>query len=298
MRNDVEYQRMRDPQEIEDTRRRLLYKYVEENGAVTPETARKNVLVRPKTASKPARSGPELDPSVPMSPTEFERHVDALESDGYLTVDDGTLRVAAPVADEAETVPRDGAATDVTVRPARQEDSEAILDVVETVAGEETYVVAARLAEELHRDDALMRFNEAGDRMFFVATVDESAADEDADGDGAGSQEETVVGWLHVGGVRAPEMGHTATLTLGVRADYRDHGLGAALMDRGLDWAREQGYRKVYQNLPATNEGAIDFLESHGWAVESTREGHYLLDDELVDEVQLAVWVDEDGHKR
>jgi GNAT superfamily N-acetyltransferase len=273
---------MTDPMEIDDARRRLLYKYVERQGAVTREAARRNVLVRPKTASKPARSGPELEPSVPMSPSEFDRHVDALEDGGYLSVDDGTLRVAAPVDDAAETVVLDD--TEATVRPARQEDSAGIVDVVETVAGEERYVVAARLAADLRRDDALLRFNEAEDRMFFVATVDEGEDEDEGD--------DRVVGWLHVGGSRAPEMGHTATLTLGVLADHRGHGIGAALVDRGLAWAREQGYRKVYQSLPATNEGAIDFLETNGWSVESTREGHYQLDGDLVDEVQLAIWVD------
>jgi GNAT superfamily N-acetyltransferase len=224
-----------------------------------------------------------------MSITEFDRHVEALDDEGYLTVDDGTLRVAAPVADDAETVALDDAETvalddaEATVRPARQEDSAGIVDVVETVASEAGYVVAARLAADLHRDDALMRFNEAEDRVFFVGTV--ADGDEDAG--------ETVVGWLHVGGVKAPKMRHTATLTMGVLADYRDHGLGAALLNRGLAWARERGYRKVYQNLPATNEGAVDFLEANGWTVEATREGHYLFDDDLVDEVQLAIWLDE-----
>jgi ribosomal protein S18 acetylase RimI-like enzyme len=282
---------MRDPMEIDDPRRRLLYKYVEENGAVARETARRNVLVRPKTASKPARSGPELDPSVPMPPAEFDRHVAGLEDEGYLTVDDGTLRVAAPVGDDAETVALDGA--EATVRPARQEDSAGIVDVVETVAGEDAYVVATRLAEEVDRDGALMRFNETEDRVFFVATVGEESAKGDTGEEGAEAAGETVVGWLHVGGVKAPKMHHTATLTMGVLADYRDHGLGAALLDRGLTWAREQGYRKVSQNLPATNEGAIDFLEAHGWTVEATREGQYLFGDDLVDEAQLAVWLDE-----
>lgn len=282
MQNRVVTQPMADPMEIEDPRRRLLYRYVERQGTVARETARRNVLVRPKTASKPARSGPELEPSVPMSPGEFDRHVDALEDDGYLAVDDGTLRVAAPVDDAAETVALEDREGEVTVRPARQEDGAGIVDVVETVAGEERYVVAARLAADLRRDDALLRFNEAEDRMFFVATADEG--DEGA---------EAVIGWLHVGASRAPEMGHTATLTLGVRADHRGHGIGAALVDRGLAWAREQGYRKVYQSLPATNEGAIDFLETNGWSVEATREGHYQLDGELVDEVQLAIWVDD-----
>jgi ribosomal protein S18 acetylase RimI-like enzyme len=88
-------------------------------------------------------------------------------------------------------------------------------------------------------------------------------------------------------------MDHTATLTVGVSEPYRGHGLGTTLMDKGLAWASETGYLKVYQNLPATNEQAIAFLEANDWTVESTREGHYRIDDNLVDEVQLAIWLDE-----
>jgi len=278
---------MNDSQRIDDARRRLLYKYVEENGAVAPETARKDVLVRPKTASKPARSGPALEPSVPMSPAEFERHVDALEDEGYLTVIDGRLRVALPGDEDATAVDLDDGAA--TVRPARQEDGDGLVDVIETVAAGAEYVVAARLAEEIDRGGALLRHNEREDRVFFVATV----ADDGGDGATAAAGGERTVGWLHVGGGNAPNTGHTATLTLGVLADYRGRGLGSALMDRGLAWARERGYRKVYQNLPATNERAISFLEANGWTVESTRAGHYRIDDELVDEVQLAVWLDD-----
>jgi len=264
-----------DPLQIDHARQRRIYEYVERNGAVERETARKDVLVRPETASKPARSGSDLDPSVSMSAAEFDRHVSALEDDGYLTERDGTLRVAVPLDDDATTVALEGDET-ATVRAARQEDIDGIVELIETVAADDRYVVAARLAATVARDDVLLRYNEDEDRVFFVATVDED-----------------IVGWLHVGGVKAPKMGHTATLTLGVADGYRGYGLGSALMDRGLAWARDQGYRKVYQNIPATNDRAIAFLEAAGWSVESTREGHYRIDDGLVDEVQLAIWLDD-----
>jgi ribosomal protein S18 acetylase RimI-like enzyme len=260
--------------EFDDARQRRIYEYVERRGAVEPETVRKSVLVHPESGSKPARSGGAVEPSVSMSAEEFDAHLSALESEGYLEEVEGKLRVALPLEDNATTVPLED--EDATVRPARQEDIDGIVGVVETVAAAEEYVVAARLAREVSRDDVLLRRNERQDRVFFVATVDED-----------------VVGWLHVGGERAPQMGHTATLTVGVLEDYRDSSIGSTLMAYGLEWAADRGYLKVYQNLPASNERAIAFLEDAGWSVESTREGHYRIGDELVDEVQLAIWLDE-----
>ncbi|WP_267640013.1 GNAT family N-acetyltransferase [Haloarchaeobius amylolyticus] len=255
-------------------RRRQIYQYVERRGAVEREEARQNVLVRPESASKPARSGPELDPSVPMPAEEFDRHVAALVGDGYLEERAGKLRVALPVEDEEATVELPEA--EATVRPARQEDIAGIVDVIEAIAARDEYVVAKRLAQTVSHDEVLRRHNRSENRVFFVATVDDEP-----------------VGWLHVEAVQLPMMDHTAELTVGILEDYRGHGLGSTLMERGLGWARSQGYRKVYQNMPATNEQAIRFLEEAGWTAESARDGHYLIDGELVDEVQLAIWVDE-----
>jgi len=260
--------------QFDHERRRRIYEYVEQNGAVKPEAARKALLVKPETSSKPARSGGDLDPSVPMPREEFEHHVSILERDGHIEEVDGRLRVALPIDADATTVEFDDLTA--TVRPARQEDISGIVGVIESIAAVSSYVVATRLANEVTRDEVLLRHNESEDRVFFVATVDDDA-----------------VGWLHVEVVQAPMMNHTAELTVGVLEQYRGNGLGSTLMERGLEWAERRGTRKVYQNLPATNKPAISFLEDAGWTVESTRDGHYCIDDELVDEVQLAVWLDE-----
>jgi GNAT superfamily N-acetyltransferase len=175
---------------------------------------------------------------------------------------------------DVETVDLDGVTAEV--RPARQEDITGVIGVVRTVAAEADNVVAARLAEQVGRDDVLLRHNEEESRVFFVATVEGDA-----------------VGWLHVEALKYPRMDHTAELTLGVLDEYRGHGLGTALMACGLDWAGERGYLKVYQNLPATNERAIRFLAENGWTEEYRRDGHYLLDGEFVDEVGLAVWLED-----
>jgi len=263
---------MSDRQQFDDARRRTIYEYVERTGAVEPEAARTDISVEPDTDSKPARSGAKL--SVSMSPEEFDHHVSILQRNGHIEEKGGKLRVAVPLAEDTDTVAFDDLTA--TVRRARQEDISEIVGVVETVAEEERYVVAQRLAERVTRDDVLLRYNESEDRVFFVATVDDD-----------------TIGWLHVGGAKEPQMEHTARLTLGILEQYRGNGLGSTLMDRGLEWADSQGYRKIYQSVPASNEPAIDFLEAEGWRVESTRDGHYCIDGDLVDETQLAIWLDE-----
>jgi len=276
----VDSQNMDEFEGFDHEHRRRIYDCVERRGAVRAETVRRKVTVEAPSSSKPARSGPDLNPTMPMPREEFEHHVSMLKRDGYLEGHGETLRVAMPIDADATTVDLPEREVDATVRPARQEDITGIVAVVESIAEEGDYAVAQRLVDEVTRDDVLLRHNESENRVFFVATVDDDA-----------------VGWLHVEAVQSPMMDHTAELTVGVIEAYRGNGIASTLMERGLEWAEEHGLRKVYQNLPATNETAVEFLESEGWVVESTREDHYRTDDGFVDEVGLATWLG-DGEAR
>lgn len=255
-----------------DARRRQIYEYVEQHGAVPPSEVRREVRVTPESASKPTRSG--TAEMVPIPAEEFRHHVSILKRDGYLVERDGRLEVGIQAGSESVEVEADGVTA--VVRLAQQQDLTGIVGVIEQVAAEGHHVVAKRLAEEVTRTDVLLRHNESRTRTFFVATVDEDA-----------------VGWLHVSAPQLEELSHTAELTVGVLEAYRDRGIGSALMDRGLAWAQEHGYRKVTQRLPASNEAGVAFLEATGWTVEAVREGQYLVDGELEDEVQVAVWLDD-----
>ena len=85
------------------------------------------------------------------------------------------------------------------------------------------------------------------------------------------------------------KLSHTAELTLGVLEEYQGYGIGGHLLDRGLDWADEKGYEKLYNSIPSTNEEAVEFFEAHGGEVEAVRENHYTYDGEYIDEVMLAL---------
>jgi L-amino acid N-acyltransferase YncA len=238
-----------DRPQFDTTDRQRIYQYVERNGAVRPEELYDERIVR-------------------VEPERFRQLVAIMKRDGVLEEVDGTLRVALDggAREEYRT-----ANFDFEIRPARQEDFSGILGVIQQVASQRTYIEAETVAEQLSHEDALIRHNDLDTRMFFVATVDDE-----------------VVGWCHLDAPELEKLRHTAKLTIGILKDYQGEGLGSHLLQRGLSWAGSNGYEKVYQSVPSTNDGAIAFLKEHGWEEEARRSGHYKLAAEYVDEVMLA----------
>ncbi|PSP76911.1 GNAT family N-acetyltransferase [Halobacteriales archaeon QS_1_68_20] len=204
-----------------------------------------------------------------VDPGGFRHHVAILRRDGLLEQVDGRLRVALDAGEAEEHRAKD---FEFAIRPARQEDLSGIVGAIRQVAQQGIYIEAESVAQAIDHEGALLRHNELQSRMFFVATVGDD-----------------VVGWVHLYAPELEKLSHTAELTVGVLAEYRGHGVGAQLLERGLQWAASNGFERVYNTVPATNETAIEFLESHGWEVEAVREGHYRIDGEYVDEVMMAV---------
>jgi len=248
-----------------------IYRYVERNGSATREEVRDAIRVAETADAKPPRSGTEPAARLPVA--ECNEYVDALRDAGFLTERDGSLYVALDA--EAET--HDADAFEYVVRPAGEDDREAVAALVREVAEEGAIVVDERVADAIARDGALVRHNEHESRMVFVA--------ERREGD--------IVGWVHLQGFDLSARSHTAELTVGVAAEYREQGVGSTLLERGIAWADDDGCIKVYQSLPATNEEALDLLDGHGWEREATRADHYEVGGEFVDEVQLAKRLDE-----
>lgn len=282
-----------------DVRRRI-YEFVERNGTASPSDIRHSVRVDAgPPASKPARSSDSAVDRTPMPVTELREHLTALEEAGYIDEEGGKYRVAF---ETSTTVAHEVEGGTVTIRPARQEDLAELAAVIRQVAGEETYIVAGTIAEAIDHEETLLRHNERESRVFFVATFRSDGSAERAEADegtavGAGkptAEQEIdgeIVGWVHLGGPRLEELRHTAQLTLGVLSGHRRDGVGRRLLEHGLQWAENADYEKIYQTLPATNENAIDFLESQDWTVEATHDRQYRIGDEYVDEVLLSTWL-------
>jgi ribosomal protein S18 acetylase RimI-like enzyme len=239
---------------FDDPDREDLYNYVERHGRVREAEARRVLN---------------------LDPTAFGHHLTVLRRDGYIRKVGEELQIAQP-ADERDVHAIDNEV--VVVRAADEDDREALESVIGTVAREGTYIEAETVAAALDYDGAVTRHNDVMSRLFFVAEV----MDEDGE-DGE------LVGWVHLDLPEAEKLSHTAQLTVGLLSEYRGKGIGRLLLARGVRWAREHGYEKLYNSVPATNERAIRFLTDHGWETEAVREAHYRIDGEYVDETMLAV---------
>jgi len=227
--------------------RHEVYEYVEQNGTVDYEEARK---------------------ALGMGENEFGAYVTVLKRDGVLERAGDELRVkfddAGPEYHEVE-------GSEFLIRQATQDDLPAVVDVIHDALADETYIVGATLADEVDRDDVLLRHNELSSRVVFLATVDGE-----------------VAGWVHLERPETAALAHTAELTLGVHPAHRGMGIGRKLLERGANCAKDLGTEKLYNSVPTTNESAIAFLESAGWETEAIREDHYKIDGEYVDEVMMA----------
>jgi len=202
-----------------------------------------------------------------MDPEEFGHYVAVLEREGILERDDDTLRVAFEDAG-AEYHETD---VEFVIRQAGQDDLDDLLSVIRNSLSDASYIVGESLADIIDHEKVLLRHNRLQSRIVFVATV-----------------EGQVAGWVHLDRPEREALSHTATLTLGVHEDHRGHGIGEKLLDRGERWAEEVGTEKLYNSVPSTNDGAIEFLEGHGWTTEAVREDHYRMGDAYVDEVMMA----------
>jgi ribosomal protein S18 acetylase RimI-like enzyme len=207
-----------------------------------------------------------------MSEAEFGSHVTVLLRDDVLERDDDTLTVRF---EDAGPEYHDHDGQEFLIRQATQEDLPRLVDTIHRALSDETYIVGATLADEMDHDAVLLRHNEVTSRVVFLAMVN---------GD--------VAGWVHLDHPETPELDHTAELTLGVVEDYRGMGIGSALLERGRACAADLGTEKLYNSVPASNEGAIEFLERQGWETEAVRQNHYKIGTGYVDEVMMAYQLD------
>jgi RimJ/RimL family protein N-acetyltransferase len=172
-----------------------------------------------------------------------------------------------------ESVPlRDGRSA--IVRRADAGDAEALIAHLSAVGAEKVYLMTERFdrtAEEVRK------FVEQHDGVageYLVAVV-----------------EGTVAGSANFLRGKQSKNAHTAELGVAVRKEWRGLGIGAALMEAGIRWARSVGVRKLTLGVFATNERAVRLYRRLGFVEEGRLRGQVILDGVPVDELLMALWV-------
>jgi RimJ/RimL family protein N-acetyltransferase len=108
-------------------------------------------------------------------------------------------------------------------------------------------------------------------------------------------EEGTIVGRLSLARDQHPASAHVADLGLMVAASHRRRGIGRALLETAVMWAREAEVTKLELHVFPWNEPAIRLYEDFGFEREGYRKKHYRRGREEVDAILMAYAVDDEG---
>jgi len=163
-----------------------------------------------------------------------------------------------------------------TLRPAREEEAEELLALVNEVAGEGIYIGTEKLLLSLEEERQFIRDAlENPRKLLVVAEVDGKV--------------------VAISNVFAGSFGrkdrHVGTLGMLVAKPYRELGLGTAMMTYLLAWARDIGLEKVDLEVFSTNQRAINLYRKFGFIEEGRRRRAFRLLDQYADDVMMGLFL-------
>ena len=97
-----------------------------------------------------------------------------------------------------------------------------------------------------------------------------------------------MVGRLSLARDPHPASTHVADLGLMVAESHRRRGIGTALLEAAVAWAKGSGVSKLELHVFPWNEPAIQLYERFGFEREGLRRGHYLRNGDAVDALLMA----------
>src|SRR5579859_4499744 len=134
------------------------------------------------------------------------------------------------------------------IRQATSEDAESITDLVNVVSAERTLVLRERATWTIEEERRTLSAADGTGSVFFVGEI-----------------EGRVCGLINLARGRWVKDAHTADLGMSCLPEVRGIGLGAALLSRGIEWARSVGVRKLNLEVFATNTRAIALYRKMGF---------------------------------
>ena len=165
-----------------------------------------------------------------------------------------------------------------TLRPARPTDARGLARLFAEVRSEGRWLVTPPSA-----------ISEPSEAYFIGELIRGSgslALVAEADGD--------VVGNVLISRERNVVTEHIGTLSICVARDWRDAGIGTALMEAAIDWARDRGLAKVALGVFPDNSRAIAVYERVGFVREGHRRRQYRTDEGTFRDELLMAWFPEE----
>lgn len=164
---------------------------------------------------------------------------------------------------------------DFEVRPGRGSDTESFMVLWREVVGERLFV----------RTEVVRRSARYYRRRFFRKTWTNDEASLVA------VEGRRVIGHLTVSREESPATRHVASLGLAVASDRRGRGVGAALMEEAIRWARSVGVEKLALTVYPDNERGQALYQKFGFREEGRLTGHSKKSFGYRDEIVMGLWL-------
>ncbi|HEX9996332.1 MAG TPA: GNAT family N-acetyltransferase [Abditibacterium sp.] len=165
----------------------------------------------------------------------------------------------------------------IVIRKATSDDARSVLEMLRELEGEPNLNSAPGemdISEEKERA-FLQKMSDSADHAFFVALVDNA-----------------IVGSLGVHSPPRLALRHSANLGMSVRGNWRNQGIGSALLQRSIEWARMRQVARLSLTVYARNRDAIRFYERFGFEIEGHHPRMFCKNGEYLEGLTMGLLLD------
>jgi len=163
---------------------------------------------------------------------------------------------------------------DIEIREMRQTDIDAFVETLCSVIHERVYLGATQAPSHQEISEFISNSIDAGFPQIIALT--------------AGN----VVGWCDVIALTPAERAHVGRLGMGIKADYRNRGLGTKLVKICLQRSIEFGFEKIELDVYDDNHSAIKLYQNVGFTPEGCLKKARKLDGRYQDIIKMSLFLD------
>lgn len=164
----------------------------------------------------------------------------------------------------------------VTVRLAEDHDFEGCLSILESVVSEKIYIMTDRVDDRKREQLRSMISENKEGGMFAVAVL-----------------RDILVGTIDFRKVSSsPRADHLKDLGMSVIKEYRSIGVGYALLDFAVKWAREHNIEKLTLGVFSTNTSARSFYTRFGFREEGINRKFAKINGDYVDLIYMGYFLE------
>lgn len=172
-----------------------------------------------------------------------------------------------------ELLETEGGKNMIQVKKAANKDAEQVVGVMKNaeLSGNMLYDPGERTITPASLEKFMEAMNSKSKSGFFVARDNDE-----------------IIGYMMVQNEKSNRVSHRASIAVGVHSDSRGKGVGTALFEHVISWAKEVGLHRLELTVIATNERAVHLYKKMGFEIEGVKKDSLCVGSHYIDEYYMA----------